>query len=434
MWLDIVLLTIVSIVGVVAVATVLLSEDRGLLFVAVVVIWFIAISSVISRLVTRPDHLQAMQSHHALEIANRSLTFLRRGLDENTARAVCHIVLAETEADAVAITDRERVLAFVGVGQDHHAGGSTIMTRATHDAIESNEHGILASKADIGCPRPDCMLNAGIIVPLRIRGEAVGSLKFYYTSSLLLTETQVAMAQGLAELLSRQLELSELDRQTELATRMELKALQAQIHPHFLFNTINTIASLIRTDPPEARRLLREFAIFYRRTLETGDELVPLEQELEYTRRYVGFEKARFGERIRYEEQIDPGASSLRVPAFALQPIVENAVQHGLRADRPLNITLSAHLDPPSLLRIEVRDDGLGIAEEDLGRVLQPGFGKGLGIAMKNVHDRLTGFFGSESGLTIDSRSGEGTCVTLHIAVPATTIDEDGHAQSACSR
>ena len=135
--------------------------------------------------------------------------------------------------------------------------------------IETGEHRVLATKNEIGCPRGDCLLTAAIVVPLEMRGCSAGTLKFYYTTPRLLNETQVAMVEGLAQMLSTQLELSELERQTELATRMELKALQAQINPHFLFNTINTIASLIRTDPTRARELLREFAAFYRRTLES---------------------------------------------------------------------------------------------------------------------------------------------------------------------
>ena len=120
------------------------------------------------------------------------------------------------------------------------------------------------------------------------------------------------MVEGLAKLLSTQLELSELERQTELACRMELKALQSQINPHFLFNTINTIASLIRTDPPRARELLREFAAFYRRTLENSDELIPLAQEMDYVRRYLVFERARFGEdRMRFSEDVSRAISTI---------------------------------------------------------------------------------------------------------------------------
>ena len=131
----------------------------------------------------------------------------------------------------------------------------------------------MRTRDEINCEHDDCLLRAGIVVPLRVRKRPVGSLKFYYTTPRLLNETQLAMAEGLAQFLSTQLELSELDHQTALACRMELKALQAQINPHFLFNTINTIASLIRTDPPQARDLLREFAAFYRSTLEMSEDL-----------------------------------------------------------------------------------------------------------------------------------------------------------------
>ena len=178
-----------------------------------------------------------------------------------------------------------------------------------------------------------------------MRGRSAGTLKFYYTTPRLLNETQVAMAEGLAMMLSTQLELSELERQTELATRMELKALQAQINPHFLFNTINTIASLIRTDPARARELLREFAAFYRRTLESGDELITLGQEIEQTRRYLTFELARFGDRVIVEEELEPQVLQMLVPAFIVQPLVENAISHGMRAEGPLTIRLFSSTD-----------------------------------------------------------------------------------------
>ncbi len=261
-----------------------------------------------ARFMTRPDHVRALQSHMILEVANAAISYLRQGLNPESAQAVCGIVLAQTEAAAVAITDATDVLGFAGVGEDHHEAGGPIITRATRESIEHNEPRVLATKDEIGCPRKDCKLNAAIVVPLEMRGQPVGTLKFYYTTPRLLNETQIAMAEGLAQVLSTQLELAELERQTELATRMELKALQAQINPHFLFNTINTIAALIRTDPARARELLREFAAFYRRTLESGDELIPLELELEQTHRYLTFELARFGDRVVFSEDVDSAA------------------------------------------------------------------------------------------------------------------------------
>ncbi len=384
----------------------------------------VALIALYGLVAARPDHLRAMQSHTILEIANESLAFLRQGLDRETAGAVCRLALRETEAAAVAITDRETVLGFAGLGEDHHTTGGPIITRATREAVETNEHRILYTKEEIGCPKRDCLLKAAIVVPLEIRGAPVGTLKFYYTTPRLLNETQVTMVEGLAKLLSTQLELSELDRQTALACSMELKALQSQINPHFLFNTINTIASLIRTDAPKARDLLREFAAFYRRTLESSEELITLARELEYVRRYLAFERARFGEdRIVIVEDVESSALDVLVPAFVLQPLVENAVQHGIRAEGPLRIVIEARGSGDSL-DLRVRDDGQGIREADLPRVLEPGFGRGLGIALKNVDDRLKGHFGPGSGLCVTSREGEGTTVRVTVAPSMRPIGE----------
>ena len=189
---------------------------------------------------------------------------------------------------------------------------------------------------------------------------------------------------------------------------MELKALQAQINPHFLFNTINTIAMLIRTDPGTARELLREFASFYRRMLEDNEELIPLRQELEYALTYLRFEQARFGDRLVVTEDFDADVLDTPVPAFILQPLVENCVQHGVRArPAPDRLASPARRDGRAV-RVRITDDGVGISAEDLPRVLEPGFGQGLGIALKNVDDRLRGHFGPGSGLRRGERPGAG--------------------------
>jgi two-component system sensor histidine kinase LytS len=412
--IDATLVTATFIIAIVAGAGLIVPVPRPVFIAATAGLVIMAVGAVAARIITRPDHLKALQSHQILEIADRSLAYLRRGLDYDTAQAVCRLALEETEAAAVAITDTERVLGFAGLGEDHHEVGGPILTRATREAIETNEHRILASKDDIGCPRKGCLLRAAIVVPLEMREQAVGTLKFYYTTPRLLNETQVTMVEGLANLLSTQLELSELERQTELACRMELQALQAQINPHFLFNTINTIAMLIRTDPGKARELLREFASFYRRMLEDNVALVPLEREVEYALTYLSFEQARFGDRLTVKASIDDDIVELPVPAFILQPLVENCVQHGVRPEGPLGITLTAHRSDDGV-RIAVEDDGVGISAEDLPRVLEPGFGKGLGIALKNVDDRLRGYFGQGSGLSISSEPGRGTAVVLTI-------------------
>lgn len=370
----------------------------------------------VARFTSRPDHIRALQSHKILSVANEAISYLREGLTEGSAQAACRIILAEANAAAVAITDTTHILGFAGLGEDHHEVGRPIMTRSTKEVIETGELRILSSKQEIGCPRPDCSLVAAVVVPLMMRDVPVGSLKFYYSNPLRLSETQIAMAEGLAHVLSTQLELSELERQTELATRMELKALQAQINPHFLFNTINTIASLIRTEPTRARELLRDFASFYRRTLESSEDLISLQTELDQTHRYLAFEQARFGDRIRVEEKIRPEDRELMVPAFIVQPIVENSVAHGMRPDEPLVIGVSSAASGSDGVCIIVTDTGVGIPPDRLGHVLEPGFGDGLGIALKNVDDRLKGHFGPGSGVKVESKVGIGTTVSLTLA------------------
>ena len=410
--IDLILLATVAVLTVIAAATLLFGMPRYLIVASITGLVMIAMGMVVARFITRPDHLRAMQSHQILDVANETLSYLRRGLDEETAQAVCRLALRETEAAAVAITDTETILGFAGIGEDHHTTGGPILTRATREALETNEHRILETREEIGCPRGGCLLRAAIVVPLQMRDEPVGTLKFYYTTPRLLNETQVTMVEGLARLLSTQLELSELERQRELAASMELKALQAQINPHFLFNTINTIAMLIRTDPSAARELLRDFATFYRRTLESGDDLIPLGRELEYVRAYLNFEKARFGERVQVEEAVPEEFVGVLVPAFVLQPIVENAIQHGMRPDGALHVRVSAEIADGCLL-LHVADDGVGIEPPRLERLLEPGTARGLGIALRNVDDRLRGHYGPSSGLSVRSTEGKGTTVTL---------------------
>lgn len=415
---DLLLVFTVTVLAIIAAWSLIISDvPHWLTTMSLAGLMIVAIGSTAARFAGRPDHLRAHQSHLILEIANDSLAYLRQGLTDETAQAVCKIALDQTGAAAIAITNTDRILGFAGLGEDHHEVGGPILTRATRESIDFNEHRILTAKADIGCSEPRCPLRAAIVVPLENRGVAVGTLKFYYTTSKRLNETQVTMAEGLAKLLSTQLELAELDRQTELATRMELKALQAQINPHFLFNTINTIASLIRTEPVQARELLRDFASFYRRTLEANDELVPLERELAYVRMYLHFETARFGDRVHVVWDVDPETLDELVPAFIVQPIVENAIQHAMAPEGVLRITISSQHSGSSL-ELVVSDDGVGIEPEMLPRVLEAGVGSGLGIALTNVHDRLKGYFGPGSGLAVESVLGQGTVVRMSMVKP----------------
>ena len=351
-----------------------------------------------------PDTVRARQSDTILKIASQTLACFQEGFDIPTAQKVCHLLLPAIGAQAVAITDRESILGYAGDDEEISPGGAPIRTKATHATLEDGKLRVLGTPQEIGFPDSIKGLRAGIIVPLT-RGDAIiGTLKFYYRRSRDITETQVALAEGLGQLLSTQ---------TKLATTMELKALQSQINPHFLFNTINTIASLVRTDPDRARMLLREFAVFYRRTLENSDDLLELSREVEQTMRYFTFEVARFGEdRLAIDVDIEPGLESVMVPAFMVQPLVENAVRHAMPQEGKLEIHILAYSEGDDLY-ITVSDNGVGMDAEQRRKLLRPEASKGLGIAMKNINERLRGYFGTESRMEVDSTPGNGTRVTM---------------------
>jgi len=365
-----------------------------------------------SHIKRRPDHLRALESDRVTRTANEALPYMGEGLTPENAQTVCDIVLASSpSAVAVALTDDKQVLGFAGRGADHHTPGRPIVTKATRGALETNETIILNSKVAIGCRDPRCPLRAAIVVPLEIGSRAIGTLKYYYIRERDLTETELVSAEGLARLLSTQLVIHELESQAALATELELKALQAQINPHFLFNTINTIGAYIRTDADKARRLLRHFAGFYRRTLEHGDRPITLGLELEFLKQYFELEKARFGDQVSLSLDIDVGALDIPMPAFMLQPLVENSIEHGMRDDgTPLKVDVSVEVvrDTDTWL-VTVSDNGVGIDEESLDSIFERGSSRGLGVALSNVSDRLRGFYALESGLVIDSTKGVGT-------------------------
>ena len=367
-----------------------------------------------------PDTLRSRATERTLRVASNTLDHMRYGLMPDSCQAVCKLLLPETAAQAISMCDTKKVLAYVGEDAAAYPSGSENSVRVAETLKSGRLQTFQYTRTEIrrleeeGRIKEGEVLPAGVIAPLVVQGKTVGAITFYYRYGRTIDRTQIAIARGLANLLSTQLTSYELDLQAELTARAEVKALQAQINPHFLFNTINTIASLIRTDPARARVLLREFAAFYRKTLENSNDLIPLDRELQQTMRYFAFEQARFGaERVRLEADIDD-FGDLRVPSFIIQPIVENAVNHAMPAEGQLNIDISIEEAGDDVV-ITVADDGVGMSEEQARRLLQNASAseKGTGIALKNVDARLRAVFGPGSGVSVSSQIGKGTQVTL---------------------
>lgn len=359
-----------------------------------------------------------------LQIGNETLEYLKQGLNDESAQRICEIIHKITEVDAVAITDDQRILGFSGVGCRRHTPGGPILTGATRKVLDSGETMIVTdprilSCSETGCPHP---LKSAVITPLRYRGRVVGTFKLYRATDRPLPRYISRLAVGIAALLGIQMELGEADRQRELVTKARLEALQAQIRPHFLFNVLNTIILLTRTDVAKARELLITLAQFFRRALANRGNLITLADEVEYINTYLSLEQARFGDKLKVKVRVDPALMRIQIPVLTLQPLVENAVTHGLAPKEDggqIGIRIHRVRDELHLL---VCDNGTGMARDQQGRVLEEGYGENMGLGLSNVNERLVSLYGEEYALRIRSRAGVGTAILVRVPLAGNSL------------
>lgn len=410
--LEMLMSVLVALAGLVIIWNLVTPEANVLVLFIAGVVFTLAIT-VLIRLLMDPDSVRARQSNAVLQLASQTLEAMGEGLDAKSSQRICSLLLPSTAAIAVAITDDHSILGYAGYEESHNPTGAIIRTQATYATLADGKTRVLFTPEEIGFPNGAHGINAAIIVPLVVGKDVKGTLKFYYRSANHISETQKSIAVGFGQLLSTQMAASALEEQTALATKMELKMLQSQINPHFLFNTINTIASLTRTDPAQARTLLREFAKFYRSTLEDSRDLIEFQREVEQTQRYFMFELARFGEdRLELICDIQPEVNEMMVPPFLLQPLVENAVRHAMPSEGKLTIRVTGMRTGDDVI-VSVIDDGNGMTQEACQNILHPSSTQGMGIAVGNVHDRICGYFGPGTRLEAESELGKGTTVRL---------------------
>ncbi|MDK2824703.1 MAG: two-component system, LytTR family, sensor histidine kinase LytS [Clostridia bacterium] len=348
------------------------------------------------------EKIEALQAHKALKIANQTISHLRHGLNHHSANITANIILNMSEVDAVAITDKYKILAHVGIASDHHIPNSDLLTALTNQVIKTGELTIANIPEEIGCKHRNCPLGSAVVVPLKIRNEVVGTLKFYHSKSKSISPVKVELAKGLAQLLSTQLELGQLEAQAKLKTTAELKALQAQINPHFLFNALNTIIFFSRNNPETSRQLLIHLSEFFRKTLKNDSDFVSLNEELALIKSYLTIEKARFGDRLEVKYQIPQELLNVKIPTFILQPLVENAIKHGIAPKIEGGKIIIKVTYEGKKLYFSVCDTGVGIPRDQKEKIFVKGFGKGIGIGLSNINERLKAIYGSEYCLKIE--------------------------------
>jgi len=207
-----------------------------------------------------------------------------------------------------------------------------------------------------------------------------------------------------------------LEEQERLLLHARMEALQNQINPHFLFNTLNSVSSLVRFDPDTARDLIIKLATILRRLLSSGDAFVPLREELEFIDNFLDIEVVRFGhDKLRVVKELDPPSLDVMVPSMLVQPLVENSIKHGLASKiEGGSIFLRSRLTDSQLI-LEVEDDGVGMGAATL--LERPSGLGGTGIGLANVAERLKVLYGDTARMTIDSREGKGTLIRLRLPI-----------------
>jgi LytS/YehU family sensor histidine kinase len=344
---------------------------------------------------------------HTVSLASASL---RSGLTEETARKAVRQLRDLLGVSAVAITDTERPLVWEGAGRAH--AGETF--RLAAPLLTAARPRVIVREL-VACGDPACPLRIVMLAPLVVDGRVAGVLA---TCSDHARVQRLRILGEVAGWMSGRLELAELDSSRSRLVEAEMRALRAQISPHFVYNSLTTIASFVRTDPERARELVLDFADFARYSFRDPRDFTTLAEELRSIDRYLLLERARFGEeRLRFTVEIVPEVLPVAVPFLSLQPLVENAIRHGMECGaKRFHVRIMAR-DVGAEAVISIEDDGVGMDPDKLRALLAEGDGEvsHRGIGLRNVDDRLRQVYGEEYGLVIETALGAGTKVSLRV-------------------
>ncbi len=331
--------------------------------------------------------IAARQAKLALDVANKTLPYFRH-INSDSLNTVCDIIRTDIKADAVAITNEHHILAYVGVGAECYNIGQEIISDMTKESIQSGK--ITIKNNDEADRTPE--IHSLIIIPLWEKGVVTGTLKIYYRHAHQITNSLKVMAIGLSQIISTQIEVSRIEQLREMADQAELRALQSKINPHFLFNALNAISSSIRINPDTARQLIINLSRYLRYNLELNDAQIDIKKELYQIQDYVAIEQARFGSKLSIIYDIDEELS-FTIPSLLIQPLVENAIVHGIQPCRGKGVVVISVRDIGDRIRISVKDTGNGISEDIIEQVKRNEL-PGKRIGLLNVHHRVSLLYG----------------------------------------
>ncbi|WP_319459195.1 sensor histidine kinase [Micromonospora sp. RTP1Z1] len=354
-------------------------------------------------------------TYEVLHTAGLAAEPLRAGLSAGAAKAVRHL-RALVGAAGLALTDRDVLLALDGRGAHH---GDQLLAAARRAAAAGRS--TVLRESELHCDLVDCPVRGAVVAPLSADGRVVGALVAIADGQPAPGLVQATLET--AHWAGDQLALAELDSSRERLARAEVRALRAQISPHFIYNALTAIGSFVRTDPERARELILEFAEFTRYSFRAHGEFTTLAEELRSIDRYLTIERARFGDRLQVRLQIAPEVLPVTLPFLCLQPLVENAVRHGLSRKPGTGMVSIEARDAGAECHITVEDDGVGMDPTTLtagiaelaGAGSDPTDDAGQHVGLSNVDERLRSAFGDRFGLVVETGLGSGTKVSMRV-------------------
>lgn len=346
------------------------------------------------------NRIGAIQTQKVLKIAKRTMSYMRKGLNEDTAKSIAKIIYETTNVKGVFIGDKKDFLAYCGKGVDEKK-----LRRSLKVYYKAPDYSSIK------------LMNTNKLVFFMCAPFFLSNTMFEGVLGLEVNADKEndgyswEFVKELSELLSTQIELYKLNKSAEEASTAEFRALRAQIEPHFLFNALNTISSFCRTNPLRARELIIDLSNYFRQTLKREEDFVLLKDELDFIQSYLSIEKARFGDRIKIIIDIPENLMNIKMPVFMLQPIIENSIKHGiLLRTSGGSVFVKANCYGEEVL-FSIEDTGVGMNEERLNQVIN----KWPGIGLKNVNDRLKLLYGEDHGLKIITALDKGTKVKFFI-------------------
>ncbi|QNA91667.1 MULTISPECIES: sensor histidine kinase [unclassified Microbacterium] len=336
----------------------------------------------------------------ALHQASLAAPHLRAGLSApDVVKAARHLRVLLGSA-AVAIVSAEGAVSFDGTSDGLESAARRIATQV----------GASGRRQVFPAPGRDDDLEA-VGAPILVDGRVAGVVVAFAAP---VRAALVRAAEEVADWCAAQVELGGLDASRTQLAEAELRSLRAQISPHFIYNALTAIASFVLTDPARARELILEFADFTRYSFRRQGEFTTLAEELGSIHSYLELERARFGDRLRVTLQIAPETLATVIPFLSVQPLVENAVRHGLEPGEGGGEIRIASRDDGTHTEITVEDDGVGMDPEGLRATLTAG-DDGLHVGLRNVDTRLRQLYGAEGGLVVETNTDAGTLVRLRV-------------------